>query len=240
MLHVSILPVLKDNYIFIIHSDEHKRAIVVDPAISEPVLDFLQSHDLTLDAIINTHHHHDHVGGNNVLHEKTQCRVIGHGKDTARIPSLTDSVYDGEEIELLGHLFQVMSIDGHTIGHIAYYLPNMGWLFSGDTVFGMGCGRLFEGSYKQMFDALKKIKSLPKQTKIYCTHEYTLANGKFALSVEPHDEAIVTRVAQVSQMRSCGQITIPLTLSEELQTNLFLRAKTLESFADLRQLKDRF
>lgn len=229
MLSVKLIPVLQDNYIFVISFSN--KAIVVDPAQSHPVDDYLQSNKLTLLKILITHHHHDHVGGIQELKNKYNCDVIGPEKE--RIPHSTQSVKDGDGIYFQNYTFQVISIPGHTLGHIAFYEATHKILFCGDTLFGMGCGRIFEGTATQMWSSLKKISNLPKETKIYCAHEYTLENSNFAMHIEPKNLDLLKRIHKIKNMRDRKEPTIPFTLEEELNTNPFLRAHRPEVQAKL-------
>lgn len=240
MLNVIQIAVLKDNYNFILHDDVTGQTAVVDPSEAQPILDILKEKGWQLDAILNTHHHWDHVGGNKELQAATGCEIIGNINDYTRIPGITRTITPGEPLSLLGETIDVLDVPGHTIGHIAYYFPKAQKLFCGDTLFAMGCGRLFEGSYKQMFHSLKQLKTLPEDTEIYCAHEYTEANGTFALSIEPENHALQERMEKVIAMRAADQPTIPTTLKEELATNPFLRAGSVEEFASIRKAKDVF
>ncbi|NOU14349.1 MAG: hydroxyacylglutathione hydrolase, partial [Methylococcaceae bacterium] len=227
---------------------------VVDPALSEPVLDELKRQNWQLNWILNTHHHADHVGGNLELKAKTGCKVIAANTDKHRIPGFDQGVDEGDVIAIGYYAASVLTTPGHTSGHIAFYFAEAGALFCGDTLFGMGCGRLFEGSAEQMWQSLQKIKALPGNTRIYCAHEYTQANGRFALTMEPENQALQQRVNEVRELRSRNQPTVPSTLQQELDTNPFLREDSLALqrqinregktpaavFAEVRRLKDHF
>ncbi len=222
MLHVTAIPAFRDNYIWLMH-DGHQAA-VVDPGEAGPVLDYLDAQGLTLTAILVTHHHHDHVGGIPDLTKRFSVPVHGPGEEA--IPGLTDPVSKSRPLHLtgLGLDFEVIPVPGHTRGHVAYYRPNL--LFCGDTLFGCGCGRLFEGSAEQMFNSLARLAALPGATQVYCAHEYTLANIRFALAVEPDNPALQARAEQARALREQGRPTVPSTLDLERQTNPFLRAHT--------------
>ncbi len=239
-MKITLIPVLKDNYIFLGYDEKTLDAFVVDPALAEPVLEILSAENLNLKFILNTHHHDDHVGGNKLLQEKTGAKIIGYNGDYKRIPGINIKVKDKQEIEILEQKVLVTFTPGHTVGHIIYYFPEKKWLFCGDTLFMMGCGRLFEGTHKQMFNSLNKIKNLPLDTQIFCTHEYTLANGRFALTIYPGNKDIEDRMSNESKKRNNNLPTVPGSLELELKTNPFLIAKDLEEFTKFRQFKDRF
>ncbi len=254
MLEIIQLPVLTDNYIYLFHDTESGCTAVVDPALSEPVLDELKRQNWQLNWILNTHHHADHVGGNLELKAKTGCKVIAANTDKHRIPGFDQGVDEGDVIAIGYYAASVLTTPGHTSGHIAFYFAEAGALFCGDTLFGMGCGRLFEGSAEQMWQSLQKIKALPGNTQIYCAHEYTQVNGRFALTMEPENQALQQRVNEVRELRSRNQPTVPSTLHQELDTNPFLREDSLALqrqinceggspvavFAEVRRLKDHF
>jgi hydroxyacylglutathione hydrolase len=234
------LPVLKDNYVYLIHSAITREVTVIDPAVSMPVIMALQQQGWKLTHIFNTHHHGDHVGGNRELVQACGCKVFGYVGDAARIPHITTRVNASEQFEWGRAKVEVLFLAGHTSGHIAYYFPEQGWLFCGDVVFMMGCGRLFEGTPAQMFASLQRVQQLPDETLIFCAHEYTEHNGNFALTVEGSNPALVARMEQVRAARQRNQATVPATLAMEKQTNPFLRAHTLEAFAALREARNSF
>jgi hydroxyacylglutathione hydrolase len=254
MIDIIQLPVLNDNYIYLIHEPVSGKTAVVDPAVALPVLDTLSNKGWTLDYIFNTHHHWDHVGANLELKEKTGCQILASEADQSRIPGIDKGLKQGDEINLGNQVVTVIETPGHTLGHIIYHFPNSNALFCGDTLFSMGCGRLFEGSAEQMWHSLQQLKELPKETQIYCTHEYTLANGKFALTIEPDNQHLQQRVLQVKQLRELKKPTVPSTLEQELATNPFLRENSpeiqksiamtgqpmIEVFRKIRALKDSF
>ena len=259
MLQIDALPAFSDNYIWLLQDTTHKRCAVVDPGDAAPVLAWLALHpDWVLSDILITHHHFDHVGGVAQLHEHTSAKVWGPALET--IPARQVALNDGDRIELLGLEFKVILVPGHTLGHIAYYHddPAAPLLFCGDTLFAAGCGRLFEGSPEQMHHSLSRLAALPAHTGVYCTHEYTLSNLRFALAVEPNNPDIAARVEQVTQWRAEGRISLPSTIALELRTNPFLRvnetsvkekadewnsrdnASPSAVFASLRSWKDKF
>lgn len=254
MIQIQQIPVLQDNYIYLIHDTDSDETAVVDPAIAEPVLSTLKENNWQLTYILNTHHHADHVGGNRELKAATQCKIIGAKSDSKRIPAI-DIVVQQQEIITLGkHSLEIIECSGHTLGHIAFYLAAANALFCGDTLFSMGCGRLFEGSAEQMWQSLEQFKKLPLATQIYCAHEYSLANAKFSLSVEPNNAHLIKTIEHISQLRENKHPTVPTSLQQELATNPFLRtnsseiksmlnlptATELEVFTELRNRKDTF
>lgn len=254
MLDIIQLPVMEDNYIYLLHDQESGKTAVVDPAIKDPVLDTCQERGWTLDYIFNTHHHWDHTGANKALKAETGCTIIGFEGDKDRIPGIDDCVKDGDTVTLGTAKAKVIEIPGHTSGHIAYYFERDQALFDGDTIFAMGCGRLFEGTPKQMWHSMQKLTALPDETKIYCAHEYTLSNGKFALSIDGNNQDLVTRMDQCRALREAGKATVPFTLGEDKRTNPFLRpfdpairqhlqmeqASDSDVFGKIRALKDNF
>ncbi|MEW5889788.1 MAG: hydroxyacylglutathione hydrolase [Pseudomonadota bacterium] len=227
------LRAFRDNYIWLLRRDT--AAAVVDPGDAGPVLNYLSGNGLTLRAILVTHHHPDHVGGVAALAARHDLPVFGPAGE--EIPTVTHPLHEGERVHLpaLGASFRVLEVPGHTRGHIAYYGANA--LFCGDTLFGCGCGRLFEGTAQQMWNSLQKLAALPAHTRIYCAHEYTQANIAFALAVEPGNEALHERARQVAEMRGHDLPTVPFTLAEELATNPFLRVElpSVKAAAQARQ-----
>jgi hydroxyacylglutathione hydrolase len=254
MLEIVQIPVLTDNYIYLIHDPVSGATAAVDPAEARPVLDVLADKGWTLTCVLNTHHHWDHVGGNLELQQQTGCRVIAPAADRHRIPGIDLGVSEGDTIAVGNHVARVMSTPGHTLGHVVYHFAEDRLLFCGDTLFVMGCGRLFEGTPEQMWDSLQRLKALPADTRIYCTHEYTQNNGRFALTVEPDNRALLEKMQQVAELRAQGLSTVPSTIGEELATNPFFRedspsiretiglqnAAPVQVFAEIRRLKDRF
>ena len=222
---VAAVPAFSDNYLWVVHDETH--AIVVDPGDAGPIIDFLAAHDLTLTAILCTHHHADHVGGVEDLLDfyglAGDIPVYGPGNE--RIPQRTDDAREGDVLELAQPplQFKVIEVPGHTAGHIAYFSGDQGWLFCGDTLFACGCGRLFEGTAKQMQASLAKLKALPADTQVFCAHEYTLSNIRFAEAVEPANAELKARKARDLARRDNNIATVPFTLADELATNPFLR-----------------
>jgi len=257
-MEIHRLPVLTDNYIFVLHDPEQNQAAVVDPAVAQPVIQCLQSLQANLVGIFNTHHHSDHVGGNRaLLQQYPQAVVYGGAEDRDRIPGQQVFLNEGDRVEFAGRVAEVLFVPGHTRAHIAYYFAPtaadpFGELFCGDTLFAGGCGRLFEGTPAQMLTSLTKIRSLPDSTRIWCAHEYTLKNLQFAVNIDRHNSEVQTRLTQVKATRSQSQATIPSQLGLEKQTNPFLRwddpqiqaavqgRNPVQTFTRLRGLKDQF
>tara|TARA_B100001029_G_C15024301_1_gene432599 strand:- start:237 stop:992 length:756 start_codon:yes stop_codon:yes gene_type:complete len=235
------ITVLQDNIVWIwVHKG---NAVVVDPSISDPVKEWLSNKNLLLTAILQTHHHDDHIGGTQELIKKwPEAKVIASKKELKRIPFQTFSVKNNDVFYLLDSKIKVIEVHGHTNNHIAFYISNKNVkyniLFPGDTLFGAGCGRLLEGTPSQMFESLSKLNSLPKNTKIYSAHEYTENNLKWALSLKPNDISIIKRLQLVQNKRKNSLPSLPSTLSEERKTNLFLKARDIEELSNLRRHKD--
>lgn len=254
MLSILLVPALNDNYIYLLHEPNSGETAVVDPAVSAPVLDALQQQDWQLDYIFNTHHHGDHVGANLQLKQQTGCKIVGSAADQARIPGIDIMLGDGDLVKLGNQSFQVIDTPGHTVGHIVYYCADSQTLFCGDTLFSLGCGRLFEGSAEQLWHSLEALKALPTETRVYCAHEYTAANGRFALSVDADNPQLRQRLDQVAELRQQNRPTLPSTIGLELATNPFFRAddvsirgnigmteqSDLAVFRQLRLMKDQF
>jgi hydroxyacylglutathione hydrolase len=220
MIQISALPAFTDNYIWLLQDSRSRRCAVVDPGDAAPVLDWLERNPgWELSDILITHHHHDHVGGVEQLKNVTGAKVYGPANEN--IPARDVALHDNDRITALGWDFDVYAVPGHTLGHIAFY--HQGVLFCGDTLFAAGCGRLFEGTPEQMHTSLERLAALPADTSVYCTHEYTQSNLKFAQAVEPHNADIAERVENVRQLRARGEITLPSNLALEKRTNPFLR-----------------
>ena len=224
MLSIAPVPAFMDNYIWVIRNSQHAAA--VDPGDAAPLLSYLESENLDLVAILNTHHHDDHVGGNLDLKARFGCRIYGPLRED--IPGITHRLKGGDTVLIpeLDLTFDVMDIPGHTLGHIAYYGQNM--LFCGDTLFGCGCGRVFEGTMAQMHASLDKLASLPADTRVFCAHEYTQSNIRFARAVEPENKVLEKREAQALELRKKNLPTLPSTIGLEKATNPFLRGDILE------------
>ena len=239
-MQVEIIPCLQDNYSYLIIDDESKSACVVDPGDAKPIIDFLKNKNINLKYILNTHHHFDHIGGNKDLKEKFGSIVVGFKEDVKRIPEIDILLEDNQIWKSENFKAKIIHIPGHTSGHICFHFFQEKLVFTGDTLFSLGCGRIFEGTYKQMFESLKKIKSLPKETKVYCGHEYTLNNSKFCIKHNPENLILKKKIEDIKRKINNGLPTIPTTLKDEIECNIFLRANDLESFSKLRDLKDNF
>ena len=239
-LQVSLIPVLNDNYVFVLHGPAPGPAVVVDPAVAGPVIHWLEQRGLDLTAVLQTHHHHDHIGGTpGLLQRWPRARVIASAADRERIPFQTDGVGAGDRLELLGHSLQVLAVPGHTAHHLAFHLPGEpGELFCGDTLFAAGCGRLFEGTPEQMHGSLRQLANLPPTTRVWCAHEYTEGNLRWAAAQRPDDGAITARLEAVRAARAAGVPTIPSTIALERATNLFVRATDPAALRQLRGSKD--
>jgi hydroxyacylglutathione hydrolase len=223
-LAIEQIPVLTDNYVYLAHDPESGDTAAIDPAVAPPVLERLDAKGWRLTHILNTHHHNDHVGGNLALKQATGATIVGHRKDAARIPGIEFEVSDGDSFLLGAAAAMVMEVPGHTVGHIAFWFPGSEALFCGDTLFALGCGRLFEGTGEQMWSSLKKFRALPDETRIYCAHEYTEANARFARTVERTNQDLLERIAEIKDLRQRHQPTVPSLLAVERRTNPFLRA----------------
>jgi hydroxyacylglutathione hydrolase len=239
-LEIVRIPALSDNYIWLVHDAESGETMVVDPAVADPVLDEADRRGWPITAIWNTHWHPDHTGGNAGIKARTGCEVIAPAAEAERIPSADRLVKEGDEVRLGSHVATVWEVPAHTAGHIAYYLPGDAEIFVGDTLFAMGCGRLFEGTAAQMFANMQRLAKLPPETRAYCAHEYTQSNGRYALTAEPDNQAIKARMAEVDAARAAGEATVPTTIGQELDTNPFMRAQSAEVLAERRAAKDAF
>ncbi|MBC6414935.1 MAG: hydroxyacylglutathione hydrolase [Bdellovibrionales bacterium] len=234
------LPVWEDNYIYILHEFQSNQTAVIDPGDFDTVQQFLKQKNLKLDFILNTHHHFDHVGGNLKLKKEWNCKIYAYKDDSHRIPGIDQALEEKESFFIGSLKFEVLFTPGHTLGHIVFWNQENKILFCGDTLFAMGCGRLFEGTAHQMFESLNLIKKLPLETKVYCAHEYTLKNAKFALSLDSKNLHLQKRFKKISQLRKENQPTVPFLLKEECLTNPFLRVPCVSDFARIRKLRDSF
>lgn len=228
------------NYIWLLEHIPSKQAIVVDPTEAQLVTDFCQQHALELKQIWLTHWHKDHIGGVPELITQGGIEIYGPRDELSKIPCVSHPLQHEQQFKFHDLEIDVIAVPGHTLGHIVYYIQDLQSLFCGDTLFAMGCGRVFEGTFEQMYHSLNRLAALPSDTLVYCTHEYTLSNAKFALQVEPDTLAIQNRLAEVKQLRAQGLATLPSSIEQELATNPFLRAQSLEEFQRLRELKDQF
>ena len=253
-LEVHQFPCLSDNYGYLIHDSESGATAAIDTPEVGPINAALEQRGWSLTHILNTHHHFDHAGGNEQLKAQWGCTVVGAANDAARIPGIDVMVADGDTFALGSANAQVMEVPGHTTGHIAYYFADDGVAFVGDTLFALGCGRLFEGSPQQMWNSLQKLMALPDDTVVYCAHEYTQSNAAFALTVEPNNTELVARAAEIDELRAKGLPTVPTTIGLERATNPFLRPMSADLqatvglpdgdlvavFAETRKRKDNF
>ena len=238
MLEVVRIPVLNDNYVWLLHDDASKETVVVDPAVAGPVLEAAQQRGWTISQIWNTHWHGDHVGGNAAIKAATGCTITGPAAEAEKIGTLDRMVREGDSVCIGAHRATVLAVPAHTAGHIAYHLADDHMIFVGDTLFAMGCGRLFEGTAAQMFANMQRLAELPDDTIVYCAHEYTQSNGRFALTVEPDNDALHARMAQVDAARSRGEATVPTSIGQERATNIFMRARDVAQLAERRAAKD--
>ena len=254
MLEILQIPVLSDNYVYLVREPQSGAVGVVDPAVPEPVLQEADRLGWTITHILNTHHHGDHVGGNRKIKAATGCTIVGPRADAGRIPGIDIQVGDGDTYEFGAAKATVFDVPGHTRGHIAFWFADSHALFCGDTLFALGCGRMFEGNPQQFWTSLSKLRALPDETRVYCAHEYTQANARFALSVDSGNAALVDRSKRIDEARARNEPTVPSLLGEEKATNPFLRVDdaTLAAnvglaggdpvtvFAEVRARKDSF
>ena len=253
-LEIVTIPCLSDNYAFLIHSDQTGETALVDAPDAAPIAAALADRNWQLSHILITHHHGDHIDGVEPLRAASGAKVIGAAPDARRLPKLDLAVADGDSFQFAGHSVQVFDVSGHTIGHIAFYIPDAGAVFTADSLMALGCGRLFEGTPELMWASLRKLAALPAETIVCSGHEYTAGNARFALTVEPGNPDLAARAKAIEAAREKGEPTVPSTLAEELATNPFMRAHLSEVksaigmsdasdvavFAEIRQRKDRF
>ena len=237
-LEIIRIPVLSDNYVWLVHEPVNGETMVVDPAVAAPVLAEADARGWKITQIWNTHWHPDHTGGNADIKAATGCVITGPAAESERIPTLDVLVAEGDTVMLGAVAAQVLDVPAHTAGHIAFHFAEDQAAFVGDTLFAMGCGRLFEGTADQMFGNMRKLEALGDDTRVYCAHEYTLSNGRFALTVEPDNMALVERMAQVTAMRERGEPTVPTSIALERATNPFMRAASVAELAERRLAKD--
>jgi len=239
-LEVVRIPVLSDNYVWLVHEPESRATMVVDPAVAAPVLAEAETRGWQITDIWNTHWHPDHTGGNADIKAATGCTISGPAAERDRIPTLDVLVKGGDLVRLGTIEASVIDVPAHTSGHIAYHFVSQAAVFVGDTLFAMGCGRLFEGTASQMFANMATLAQLPDATTVYCAHEYTQSNGRYAVTVEPDNGALIARMAQVDAARARGEATVPTTIGQEKATNPFMRAASVEQLAERRAAKDAF
>ena len=239
-MNVKIIKCLQDNYSYLIIDKANQSACVIDPSEAKPIIDFVEKNKIKLKYILNTHHHYDHVGGNTELKKKYDVKVVGFKGDKERIPAI-DVLVENNQVWKEGN-FEAMiyHIPGHTTGHIAYHFYNEKKIFTGDTLFSLGCGKIFEGTYEQMFNSLDKLKKLPKNTEIYCGHEYTLQNSNFCIANDSKNLKLKNKIFEIKKRLKNGLPTIPTNLGDEIECNIFLKAQDVKSFSKLRDLKDNF
>jgi hydroxyacylglutathione hydrolase len=239
MLEVAAIPVLTDNYVWLIHNPDSGETAAVDPSVSDPVLDAAAASGWQITQVLNTHWHPDHTGGNEGIKAATGCSITAPA-EAQRVSQVDRIVAEGDRVRVAGAEAVVWDIPAHTAGHIAYYFEDEGMIFVGDTMFAMGCGRLFEGTAGQMYSNMQRIAALPGDVRIYCGHEYTLANARFAEQVELGNAAVRQRLEEVKSLRDQGKITLPTTVEQERETNPFVRSTNVEEFARRRAAKDSF
>jgi len=237
-LEIIRIPVLSDNYVWLVHEPASKETTVIDPAVAPPILAEAEQSGWTITQIWNTHWHPDHTGGNADIKQATGCTITGPAAEAERIPTLDRHVSEGDSVKLGDVIADVIDVPAHTAGHIAFHIADERAAFVGDTLFAMGCGRLFEGTPAQMYANMRKLEALPDDTMIYCAHEYTQANGEFALTVEPDNDALIARMAQVKALRAKDEPTVPTNIAAEKATNPFMRAASIAELAERRAAKD--
>ena len=239
-MKVEIIKCLQDNYSYIIVDEKNQTACVIDPSEAQPIINFVEEKKIYLKYILNTHHHYDHIGGNEELKKKYNSKIVGFKEDRNRIPGINEFVENNQIWKADNFEAKIFHVPGHTSGHIAYHFYKEKKIFTGDTLFSLGCGRIFEGTYEEMFNSLNKIKNLSDDTKIYCGHEYTLQNSKFCIYHDSKNLNLKKKIIEIEEKVKKGLPTIPSILKDEIKCNIFLKAKDLESFSKLRDLKDNF
>jgi hydroxyacylglutathione hydrolase len=239
-LQYHLFPALSDNYGVLMHCPETGQTASIDAPEAAAVEKALADTGWQLTHILITHHHNDHVGGVLELKTRWNCAVVGSAEEPNALPGLTDTVAPGGTYDFAGHVAQIIATPGHTLGHITWHFADDGVAFAGDTLFTLGCGRVFEGTMEQMWSSLQVFEAMPPETIVYSGHEYTAANAEFALSIEPDNAALRARAQKISQLRAAGKPTVPTTIAEEMQTNPFLRAGSAARFAEVRRAKDNF
>jgi hydroxyacylglutathione hydrolase len=238
-LEIELLPILGDNYCYLLREPSAGVSAVVDPGTDGPVAKRLEALGRGLDWILITHHHADHTGGNVALKERFGCRIAGPAAEAEKVPGIDLKLAEGDRFTLGAETAAIIATPGHTQGHISYHFPDSQALFCGDTLFALGCGRLFEGDAATMFKSLAKLMALDDATRVYCGHEYTASNARFALTVDGGNPDLVARAREIEALRAANQPTIPSSIGLERSTNPFVRAKSAAEFGRFRELKDR-
>ena len=236
---VETIRCLEDNFSYIL-IDQNKNACVIDPSESAPIINFVEKNNIKIKYILNTHHHFDHIGGNKEIKKKYNAKIVAYKNDLHRIPDVDISLKNNQIWTAENFKSKIIHIPGHTNGHICFFFENEKIAFTGDTLFSLGCGRIFEGTYEEMYSSLKKLKELPKETKIYCGHEYTLKNSEFCLKYDKNNNRLQKKIIEIKNKVNNNIPTVPSTIDDEIACNIFLRAKTLGEFSKLRDLKDNF
>lgn len=239
-IEVIRIPVLSDNYVWLARESASGEVVVVDPAVAAPVLTKADALGWKITQIWNTHWHPDHTGGNAEIKAATGCVITGPAAEFERIPTLDVRVSEGNAVTFGAALARVIEVPAHTAGHIAFHFADEDIIFVGDTLFAMGCGRLFEGTAAQMFTNMQRLSALPAETRVYCAHEYTQSNGRYALVAEPDNLELAERMIQVDAMRARDEPTVPTTIGLERATNPFMRASSAEQLGERRAAKDAF
>ena len=239
-MKVLVIKCLDDNFSYVVLNEANNNACVIDPSESDPIIQIIKKKKINLKYILNTHHHPDHVGGNLELKREFNCNILGFIGDRNNIPGINIFLKDKELFKDEDFEFKTYHTPGHTAGHVVFHFYRQNILFTGDTLFSLGCGRIFEGSYDEMFSSLQLIKNLPKNTLIYFGHEYTRNNSKFCLTNDPDNIELNNKIIKINELIGTGKPTTPSTLKEELETNIFLKSKNIKTFKKLRDLKDNF
>ncbi len=227
MLKIIQIPSLDDNYIYLAHCTDTNETAVIDPGVADKPLEIADKNNWKINYILNTHHHYDHVDGNLQIKRETGCQIVGYGDDAERIHGIDIKLFDNDKFKLGNSTADILPLFGHTIGHIGYSFKNDNILFSGDMVFPLGCGRVFEGTMAQMWHSIKILRALPDQTKIYCAHEYSQENARFAITIEPDNIELIKRITAINNLREKLLPTVPSTIAEEIATNPFFRADNI-------------
>ncbi|MCO6188160.1 hydroxyacylglutathione hydrolase [Rhizobium sp. L1K21] len=239
-LEIELFPCLSDNFGVLIHDPSSGQTASIDAPEEGPILEALKRRGWNLTHIFITHHHHDHVGGVEALKSQFKAKIFGPAREKDKIANLDQTFDDGDTFEFSGHPVHVISTPGHTLGHICYHLPEDKLLFAADTLFALGCGRVFEGTMEDMWQSLTKLAALPDDTQVYFGHEYTQSNARYAVTVEPDNAALIARAAEIDAERAAGRFTAPTSIGTEKETNPFLHADSAERFAEIRKGKDNF